>query len=206
MNEGGYFVTGEVSQLDPQRPGWVKVKFHHLNMTESDWCPVVTPMGGPARGVVFLPETGDHVVLALGGGGGTTNQAYVVGGVWNDQQKAPPGGGKPAENNVRFIRSRCGHEIRLDDTKGKERIEVVDKDGSRRVVIDSAKKKVQVACDSGDVEVTAGSGAVHVKGGGAVSLEGATVTIKATGKLTVEADGVLTLKGKTVQINPPGAA
>jgi uncharacterized protein involved in type VI secretion and phage assembly len=199
MTESGYFVTGEVSELDPQRPGWVRVRFHHLGMTESDWCPVVTPMGGPARGVVFLPEKGDHVVLALEHG--TTNRAYVLGAVWSDAQKPPAGGGKPAENNVRFVRSRSGHEVRLDDTAGKEKIELIDKDGGRKVVIDTANKKIQVVCDSGDVEVAAGSGSVSVKASSAVTVEGATVTIKSSGAMTVEAAGTLTLKGATVNIN-----
>jgi uncharacterized protein involved in type VI secretion and phage assembly len=197
--EASHFVVGVVSELDPQTAGRVRVRFPHLGMVESDWCPVVTPMGGPGRGLVFLPEKDDHVVLALEHG--DTNRGFVLGAVWDVSQKPPAGAGKPAENNVRFVRSRSGHQVRLDDTKGKERIEVVDKDGARKVVIDTAAKKVQVVCDSGDVEVTAGSGAVSVKAGGAVTVEGATVTIKATGAMTVEAGGTLTLKGAMVNIN-----
>jgi uncharacterized protein involved in type VI secretion and phage assembly len=197
--ETSHFVTGVVSELDPQRPGWVRVKFPHLKGTESGWCPVVTPMGGPGRGLVFLPEKGDHVVLACEHG--DVNRAYVLGAVWDAGQKPPPGGGKPAENNVRFVRSRSGHEVRLDDTAGQEKVEVIDKDGARRVVIDTAKKKILIVCDKGDVEVTAGSGNVSVKSGGTVKVEGATVTIEASGELTVKAGGKLTLRGATVNIN-----
>lgn len=199
-----YFATGTVSKLDPQTPGWVEVETTPYGTAAPVRCQVVTARGGPGRGVVFLPEVGDHVFLAFEGGRATA--AYVLGAVWSDRQKPPAGDGKPADNNVRFIRSRSGHQIKLDDTKGKERIEVVDKDGARRVVIDSAGKKIRVVCDSGDVEVKAGAGKVSVEASGEVKVKGATVTVESDGALTVKAKGVLTLKGSKVDINPPGAA
>lgn len=197
--ESSSFVLGVVSALHPQTPGRVRVKFPHLGMVESDWCPVVMPMGGPGRGVMWLPEKDDHVVVALEHGDPT--RGYVLGAVWDAAQKPPPGDGKPAENNVRLVRSRSGHLVRLDDTPGKEKVEVIDKDGTRKLVLDSANKKVQVSSGSGDVEVTAGGGEVRVKASGAVTVEGATVTVKASGALTVQAGGTLTLKGATVNIN-----
>jgi phage baseplate assembly protein V len=197
-------VVGEVSELASAAPfGRVRVRYQHLNGTESGWCPVVSPMTGPGRGFVFMPEVGDHVLVLLEGG--DANRGFIVGGVWSEKHKAPEQSGPPADNNVRFIRSRSGHQFRLDDTKSKERIELVDKDGTRKVVIDSAGKKIQVICDSGDVEVTAGSGNVTVKAAsGAVTVEGATISIKAKQSLTLEAGGTLKIKGAKVDINPPG--
>jgi len=199
-NEASHFVVGVVNALDAKTPGRVKVKFPHLGSCESAWCSVVSPMGGAGRGVVFLPEVGDHVVVALEHG--HPDRGFVLGAIWSDSQKPPKLDGKPAENNLRLIRSRSGHEVRLDDTKGKERIEIVDKDGKRRVVIDTAGKKIQIVCETGDVEVTAGSGNVAVKAGkGKVEVEGQTVSVTAKGSMTIEATGPLNLKGKPVNIN-----
>jgi phage baseplate assembly protein V len=198
--EVSHVVIGEVSKLADADPvGKVKVKFAHLGGVESGWCPVVTPMGGPGRGMVFLPEVGDHVLVALECG--DPSRGFVLGAIWSAAQNPPKGDGKPSANNVRFIYSRSGHVIRLDDTKGSERIEVIDKDGARKVVIDSANKKIQVSSDDGAVEVTAKSGDVTVKASGTVSVEGATVTLKSSGELTVQAGSTLTLKGTTVNIN-----
>jgi phage baseplate assembly protein V len=195
-----HFVVGVVSQLHDKKPGQVKVKFPHLGMCESTWCAVAMPMGGPGRGTVFLPEPGDHVVVAFEHG--DVNHAYVLGAIWSDSQAPPQLDGKAAQNNLRLIRSRSGHQIRLDDTPGGEKIEIVDKDGARKLVIDTAGKKIQVVCDSGNVEVTVASGDVTVKAaGGAITLEGKTVSVKSSGDLNIQATGALNLKGSTVNIN-----
>lgn len=200
MTEKSPIVVGVVKALDDKTPGRVKVTFPHQDSCESAWCSVVSPMGGAGRGVVFLPEPGDHVIVALEHG--HPDRGFILGAVWSDKQPPPKLDGKPAENNLRLIRSRSGHEVRLDDTKGKERIEIVDKDGTRRVVIDTAGKKIQVICESGDVEVTAGSGNVAVKAGsGKVAIDGQTVAVTSTGDMTIRATGSLTLKGATVAIN-----
>jgi phage baseplate assembly protein V len=195
-----HIAVGEVTSLDDKKNlGRVRVKFPHLAGVESAWCPVVAPMGGAGRGFVFLPEVGDHVlVVSLCG---DLNQAFVIGAIRSERQKPPEGDGKPTENNLRLIRSRSGHQITLDDTRGKERIVVVDKDGGRKVVIDSGQKKVQVLCDNGDVEVEAKAGNVSVKGGKEVSVQAATVTIKADKEMTLQAGATLTIKGATVNIN-----
>ncbi len=194
-----HFVVAIVDELDPQSLGRVRVLFPHLKMMKSDWCPIVMPMGGSGRGMVFMPEKGDHVVVALEHG--DQLRGYVLGAIWNQTVKPPEADGKPKENNLRFIRSRSGHLIRFDDTKGKEKIEIIDKDDKHKIVIDSAQKKIQVESANGDVEVVAGSGNVSVKSGGKVEVQGATITMKSDGDLTVEAAGVLTLKGATVNIN-----
>ena len=196
----GSIVIGVVKKLDEKTPGRVTVTFPHQGSCESASCAVVTPMGGDGRGIVFLPEPGDHVLVALEQG--NPDRGYILGAVWSKNQPPPKLDGKPAENNLRLIRSRSGHEVRLDDTKGKERIEIVDKDGKRKVVIDTAGKKIQVICESGDVEVTAGSGNVAVKAGsGKVAIDGQTVAVTSTGDMTIRATGSLTLKGATVAIN-----
>ena len=119
---------------------------------------------------------------------GDPRRPYIIGSVWSSADKPPPGANdKPDENNLRFIRSRSGHIIRLDDTPGSERIEIIDKDGARRVVIDSPKGKIEVSCDRGDVDISAPSG---------------TVTISAM-NISIKATGSVAIKGATVGINDP---
>jgi uncharacterized protein involved in type VI secretion and phage assembly len=197
--EMSHFVVGVVSELNTQEVGQVRVTFPHLKMTKSDWYRVVTPMGGAGRGMVFMPEVGDHVVVAFVHG--DANCGYVLGAVWDKEQKPPPAGGKPAENNVRFIRSRSGHEVRLDDTKGKEKIEIVDKDKARRVVIDCDSKTIKVVSDTGDIEVSAKSGTVTIKASGAVKVDAKTIDLTATDTITISAKKGLKMAGKPINLN-----
>ena len=185
-------VIGEVTTLeDPENLGRVKVKFPHLDDQESDWSKLVTLMAGPERGVFFRPEVGDEVLVALEHG--DYRRAYVLGGLWSQVDKPPADDGDAKKNNWRFIKSRSGHIIKLDDTQGSELIEITDKSGNHQIIIDTANKKIQVTCSTGDVEVSAASGTVKV--------EATTVEIKASGNMNLEASGTMTIKGATVNIN-----
>lgn len=191
MQNGGVLI-GIVSDLDdPDNLGRVKVRYPTLGDQESDWARVISAGAGKDRGFFSRPEKGDEVAVVFELG--NPHRAYVLGGVWSQADPPPKDDGKKKDNNWRFLRSRSGHVIKLDDTRGAELIEIVDKDGQRRVLLDTAKKKIQVLCDQGDVEVKAGSGTVKV--------EAVTVEIKATANLTIEAGAALKIKGATVDIN-----
>jgi uncharacterized protein involved in type VI secretion and phage assembly len=185
-------VIGTVVDLDdPERIGRIKVQYPHLNDEQSDWARLVTPMAGNDRGCFFRPEKGDEVLVAFEHG--EPRRPHIVGSLWSTVDKPPADDGQPTDNNWRFIKSRSGHVIKLDDTQGKEKIEFIDKDQQRRVVIDSANRKIQVICDQGDVEITAKAGSVKV--------EAMTVEVKASANMTLEATGTMTIKGATVNIN-----
>lgn len=187
-------LVGIVSDLnDPERLGRVKVKFPTLDYQESDWVRLATPMAGANRGVFFRPEKDDEVLIGFECG--DPRRPYMLGALWSTADKPPPDDGQPTSNNWRFIQSRSGHIIKLDDTRGGEKIEVIDKDGLRRVVIDSANSKVQVTCRQGDVEVEAAAGSV--------TLKALTITVEATNNLTLKCNaGPVTIQGSVVNINP----
>jgi uncharacterized protein involved in type VI secretion and phage assembly len=186
-------VIGVVCDLeDPLGLGRVRVEYPDLDEQRSHWARLITPMAGPRRGAFFRPEVKDEVAVIFERG--EIRNPLVLGGLWNQPDPPPPDDGKPKENNWRFVRSRSGHVLRFDDTNGKERVEVIDKDGSRKVVLDTAGRKVQVICEAGDIEVKAG-------GNGSVTVEAATISIKASRSLTIEAGTSVTIKGATVAIN-----
>src|SRR4051812_5573912 len=110
------------SNADPERLARVKVRFPALSETvESTWAPVVSPMAGKERGLQGLPEARDPVLVAFERG--AVNRPFARGGFWRAAQ--PPPQGEDPGNAVRLVKSRSGHVIRLDDTDGAERIEVV---------------------------------------------------------------------------------
>jgi uncharacterized protein involved in type VI secretion and phage assembly len=188
-------VIGVVCSLkDPENLGRVKVEYPHLGNQKSDWIRTVNTMAGAGRGTVFRPERGDEMLVCWEHN--DPRRAHVLGGLWSKKDKPPADDGKPADNNWRFIHSRSGHILKFDDTKGNEKIEIIDKDGRRRIVLDSKSRKVQIVCD-GDIEITSSSGNVAIKG--------RDVSVSASGRLSLTASGSATLKGSTVNLNPPGA-
>ena len=185
-------VVGIVDDLDDkQNLGRVLVRYPHLDGVESDWAHIASPMAGKGRGVFLRPEKGEAVLVGSGIGD-ESRDAYVLGGLWSTEDSPPEGTGKAVDNNIRLIRSRSGHKLVLDDTKGKERIEIVDKDDTRKLVIDSANGAIELTCDGGSVTVKATTIAVEAT---------QDLTLTAKGDATLKATGTLTLKGGKVEIN-----
>ena len=185
-------VIGIVHDLrDPLNIGRVRVKYPHLNNQISEWARLVSLMAGGKRGSFFRPEKDDEVLVAFEQG--DPNRPYILGSLWSKPDPPPPDDGEPTKNNWRQIKSRSGHILRFDDTSGKEKIEILDKDNKRTVVIDASAEKIQITCNPGDVEISAPMGTVKV--------DAKTVTIKATADMNLEASGVMTIKGATVNIN-----
>jgi uncharacterized protein involved in type VI secretion and phage assembly len=190
-HDNGITVAIVTSLDDPEKIGRVQVRFPHLDDQRSYWARLVSLMAGPSRGAFFCPEVNDEVLVALEHG--DPRRAYVLGGVWNKPDPPPPGDGQPAQNNWRFFRSRSGHVLKLNDTSGSETIEIIDKDGSRKLVIDSASQKIRLACDAGDIEVAAQAGTVTVTA--------RDIHIHADAGLELKAGTTLTIQAPTVNIN-----
>lgn len=169
---------------DPQGLGRIRVTYPHLDDEVSEYARLVSPMAGAERGVFFRPQPGDEVLVGFEFG--DPRRPYILGSLWNTVDKPPPGANeKPEENNLRFICSRSGHIIRLDDTPHNEQIEIIAKGGQQRIVIDAANNQIHILCDKGDVEIAAPTGTL--------TLRGKEVSINATGKVAI--------KGSQVGIN-----
>ncbi|MDH6143534.1 MULTISPECIES: phage baseplate assembly protein V [Kitasatospora] len=185
-------LVGVVHSLDdPDRLGRVQVAFPELGGVVSDWAGQATLMAGSNRGSMFRPEVGDEVVVGFLQG--DMRAPYVLGGSWSKQSPPPPDDGNPTQNNWRSLTSRSGHIIRFDDTPGAEKVELIDKDGQRSVVLDSANQKVTVTATHGSVEVNAPDGNIQ--------LTGKTVQVHATDTLTLIGDQGVTITGSSVDIN-----
>ncbi|NIM15096.1 MAG: phage tail protein [Candidatus Aminicenantes bacterium] len=127
---------------DPNKLGQVKVRFPWLSdKNESNWVRVATLMSGKQMGSFFLPEVGDEVLVAFENG--DINAPYVIGCLWNGKTK-PPETNKDGKNNIRTFKSRSGHEIRFDDTKQKEKLEIKTKSG-HYILLDDTSSKGNIA-------------------------------------------------------------
>jgi len=201
--EGAARIYGVVSAVvtnnkDDDGLGRVKLKFPWLSDDqESFWARVATLMAGKERGTWFLPEVDDEVLVAFEHG--DPRFPVVVGALWNGNAK-PPATNDDGKNNVRTIKSRSGHIVRLDDTENEEKIEILDKTGKNSIVITTKDNTLEIKAD-GDISITSANGKLKLSGHGIELTSQADVTVTAQQAGKVEASGQLTLKGATVNIN-----
>jgi len=195
----GVVVGLVTNNQDPDGMGRVKVKFPWLSDDdESCWARVVAPMAGKDRGAYFLPEVEDEVLVAFEHG--DVRFPYVLGALWNGKD-APPTNNGDGKNNVRVIKSRSGHIVRLDDTDGAEKIEIIDKSGKNSVIVDASANTIAIKAD-GDITLESGQGKIVIKGQSVeMSSTAQDVKIESSANMDVKAGGQMNVKGSAVNIN-----
>ena len=195
----GVVVALVTSTKDPQGLNRVKVRYPWLgNEAEGNWARVAVPMAGQQMGIFFLPEVGDEVLVAFEHG--DVRFPYVIGALWNGQSKPPASIGDDGKNDVRMIKSRSGHTIRLSDEDGKEKIEIIDKSGKNLISIDTAKNTIIIAADK-DVTISAPNGAIKLDAQKVEIAASTDTKIEAGAGMNVKASANLNIKGAIVNIN-----
>lgn len=195
----GVTVGVVTNNRDPDGLGRVKLALPWLaEGFETHWARVVTPMAGPARGLYALPEVDDEVLVGFEHG--RPEAPYVLGSLWNGTDK-PPESNADGKNDHRSLTSRSGHVIRLTDTDGGEKVEIVDRSGANSVVLDTASNTVTITADA-DVVIKAGKGKLTLSGDAGVEITSGKGAVKVSGlDAEVTASKQLVLKGTTVDIN-----
>ncbi len=207
---------------DPDEMGRIKIQFLWLSDdNETDWVRIATPMAGAQRGMFFLPEVGDEVLVAFENG--EINCPYVIGALWNGVD-APPETNSDGNNNIRKVCSRSGHEIIFNDDEesGTEKIEIHSKSGHTIVLDDSTdEEKIGISTNAGHMIVLddgqekieiidmAGNNKIIIdSGGNSISMESSQIIINADNveinggsSLTLKSDSEVTIQGSIVKIN-----
>lgn len=196
-------VTAEVTgNEDPQNAGRVRVRERGTdpeNESAQLWAHQITPFAGNGRGIAFLPEVGDQVMLGFEEG--DPERPYVIGSVWNGRDVGP--GPTPKR-----IVTKSGNQIVMDDAGV---IEIFspsgtclmqfsnDVKGTPRITIHSegdlfleAKERIQLKCKS-LVELVDDGGATRiVKGDEQTSVQGSRLAVLTGGDI-VQSDSKITL-------------
>jgi uncharacterized protein involved in type VI secretion and phage assembly len=185
----GVVVGIVTNNKDDGNMGRIKVKFPWLSDDdESGWARVAAPMAGSGRGAYFLPEVDDEVLVAFEHG--DIHFPYVVGALWNGKD-SPPAQNSDGKNNIRVIHSRSGHLVRLDDTDGDEKIEVIDKTGGNSITIKASDNSIAITC----------TGRMKLSANGIEITSQSDVKIQAGSTMDIESSATMTIQGATVNIN-----
>ncbi len=183
---------------DPKELGRVQISFPGREKDdEKYWARFSTLMAGNDRGTFFYPDVDDEVLVAFEHG--DIDRPYVIGALWNGKDK-PPEKNSDGKNNIKMIKSRSGHTIKIDDTEGKEKIEIIDKSKKNKICIDSSKKKISMECE-GDIELSASKGKVSIKAKEIEIKSSSSAKIEASAGMDLKAKGITNIKGSMVNIN-----
>lgn len=184
---------------DPEKLGRVKMTYPwSLDMDESDWTRVSSLMAGYDRGVYFIPEVDDEVLVAFINA--DINYPIVIGSLWSEKD-TPPETNDDNGNNISKIKSKSGHEIIINDSdEGK--LELSSSSG-HKISLDDANEKIKIEDSGGSVvELDSRSGDVIIESVGNLSLKSeANISIESGVNISIKAGGQLNLNGSIVNIN-----
>jgi len=200
VESGGYAkgVAVAVVRENKDDSGQARVKVSYPwyeQPRQSYWARVAMPMAGGKRGVYFVPEVNDEVLVAFDRG--DLRFPYVIGCLWNGVDKAPESNAD-GKNDKRLIHTRKGHKLTFDDgAKGLVQLELNDgkklKIDDEGIAIDDAKGNSMV--------ILSNSGAITIEAKGNLTLKGMQVAIEASGMMNIKAGATLSVKGAMVNIN-----
>ena len=221
-------VTNNLDTKDNTNMGYVKIKYPWLDdAKESHWARLASPGAGNSRGMVWMPEVNDEVLVAFEAG--DFNRPYVVGGLWNGSDALPQNQNVlvvDGKVEVRTFQTRIGHIFRFTDKEGEEKIELLDGKQKTFIIMDTANEKITISSTkdveidgkaAGKIDILNETGMTTIKntsGGmtiksdsGNINIEtsGGNVTVKGT-NVNVEATAGATVKGATVTVEATATA
>lgn len=170
-----------IDNIDPEELSRLKVSLAFMPQSPIDvWANVMTPMSGDEYGIHFLPDVDDQVLVAFENGDMT--RPFILGSLWSNSNK-PPEKNADGKNNIKMIKTRSGHVIKLDDSSGAEKIEIIDKTESNMLIIDSVNNKITIK-SAGDI-VLESENKITMKGN-SIEIESQSMIAKASGVVTIE--------------------
>ena len=165
------------------------------------WARVATPMGGMKRGMYFIPQVGDEVLVAFNHG--DIRDSYVIGSLWNALD-APPTKIPTDAINKRIIRTPMGHEIEFDDLAQSITITSSTK---QRITIDPSRIELATTGDTAAVSLDKeGNLSIHAARSielkaNSISIEGNTVKIKSNSRTNIDGGRSCDIRAAQVKIN-----
>ena len=177
MESGPLLCVATVKSNKLVNGGCIEISVAGIGETFLAW--VATPMAGSDRGVLFLPEVGDQVLVAMVAGADV--KWAVLGSLWSSNEM-PTETNADGENDEKVIRTRGGNVVKLVDTKNAERIEIATVrkgaagDTINKISIDTSNDAVVIDA-AGSITLTAKSITIHAKDGDLVLQGGPNVKI-----------------------------
>lgn len=171
-------LIGVVTQLqdDPNGEDRILVKIPSIDdKDQGTWCRIALPDAGENRGIIWLPEIGDEVVLGFVND--DPNQAIVL-GMFHSSAKPSPLPGSD-DNHLKGIVSRSDMRLTFDDDKKILMLQTPD------------GNKLSLNDDDGSVVMEDKNGSVITMNADGITLESSKdIILKATGDVKVDGKNI----------------
>lgn len=175
---------------DKDSMGRVKVQFPwQKNDNEiTPWIRVVHPMAARDRGMYFIPEIDEVVFVDFEFG--NPDVPFVTGSMYHGQAK--PGDLFEAKNNIKGIITKGGNHIIIDDTDGKEKIKIYNRE---------SKNEIELSID-GEASIKAKSnGTIYLEAAKGIEMKAPKITMEADNEVDINAGNSVKVEGMTVDVN-----
>ena len=199
----GVVVAVVTNIADPDKLGRVKVKYPWItDEAESYWARVVGIGAGAGRGMFFMPEVGDEVLVTFEHG--DFSRPFVIGGLWNGADAPPPEGQNAAageEAKVRTIHSQNGHHITMYDN-AENKVEIIT-EGGHQIILDDANRNIIIK-SSGGLNLTmddSGSKITFESGNEVEIISSGNMKLQSNGNMDLQASGNVNIKGAMINLN-----
>jgi type VI secretion system secreted protein VgrG len=167
---GGLIHARVTDNNDTANLGRLKIRYDWLDESSGTsataWARFTSPHAGANRGLMFLPEVGDEVLVGFEHG--DPERPYVIGCVWNGVDSAPREdiwGGDMATNDVKRIVTKSGHRIQFSDKPGSEAIIVATPSKLKLSLLEKAdetgRPMMLLHAAEGDILISAPNGRIH---------------------------------------------
>jgi uncharacterized protein involved in type VI secretion and phage assembly len=170
--------------------GDVKVKYTSVgDQVESNWARVVTLGAGSQRGMTFLPEINDEVLVGFEGG--DARRPVILGGLYNGKDVPAEFGVQNNTVSRRRITSRLGHFIEFGDgtDPASQHIDLLLSDGKSRVRL--GKDNLTATVPAGTpVSIASGDSSIKFGQDGSITIAAKKVVIKSETDVEISATNV----------------
>ena len=196
----GIAIAQVVDNVDTTNRARVQVRLPWLPDFQP-WARVAAPNAGSSRGIYFMPQIGDEVIVAFNHG--DIREPIVLGSVWNGQD-SPPSDAATDAVTKRIIRTPAGHEVRFDDTEQSITITSSTKQtvtmSTDKIVASTANSTASVTLETAGKISLQASVSIEINAP-TVAISGTTVELTGDASAKVEGSGMCTIKGGLVAIN-----
>jgi type VI secretion system secreted protein VgrG len=182
---------------DPLGLGRIRVRFHWMKPGEkTPWLRVSSPHGGGGKGMFFIPEVGEEVIVGFEGN--SAIKAYVDGTVYHGKANNTYSNGG---NDVKALQTRSGNRMIMNDKDGS--VFVSDKGGANTMMDGAGNITTNANANS---VLNAGALAALNVGGREGEPPTSFVTMDSGGNIVIDGKASITIRvgGNSIIISEAG--
>lgn len=196
----GVAIATVLDNIDTSGKGRVQLSLPWLPDYQP-WARVAVLSAGSNRGTYFIPQIGDEVLVAFDQG--DVREPYVLGSLWNAQD-SPPASGPTDPVAKRIIKTPLGHVMEFDDMLQSFTLTTSTQ---HTLTMDAQGIRIATAGDTASIQMDL-AGNVRIQGtisltlrAPSISLEAATISVKADADASLQSGGTCRIQGSLVTIN-----